>query len=57
MTTKGQDMEGRKIERKIRKVKKEYLGKGHKCEYEGKIKNKKKSTGYNKEKQGNMWLG
>ena len=34
-------MEGRKIERKIRKVKKEYLGKGHKCEYEGKIKNKK----------------
>lgn len=50
-------MEGRKIERKIRKVKKEYLGKGHKCEYEGKIKNKKKSTGYNKEKQGNMWLG
>ena len=41
----------------MRKAKKEYLGKGHNCEYEGKIRNKKKkSTGYNKAEQGNMWL-
>ena len=27
----------------MRKAKKEYLGKGHNCEYEGKIRNKKKN--------------
>ena len=40
----------------MRKAIKKYLGKGHNYEYEGKIRNKKKSTGYNKEEQGNMWL-